>query len=119
MPKSDIYDQHRQAFKNVSAYVIVKDGKRVASIAFKFPADGVGRLWAYVHFFAVPMVRGQAKGYGYDKASAAVENAVRMINAPDHVDNNFVPFIANLSRINGASWDSVLRDAGFDVFGAV
>ena len=44
----NIYEQHEAAFGNVSAFVIAKDGKRVATIAFKFPRDGAGRLVAYV-----------------------------------------------------------------------
>lgn len=44
-----IYDQHRAAFSNVSAYVITLDGEKVATIAIKFPRDGAGRLYAYVH----------------------------------------------------------------------
>lgn len=74
---SDIYDQHRAAFANVSAYVILRGGERVATIAFKFPRDGAGRLYAYVHWIGVPMVRGFAAGGGYDKRSAAVADAAQ------------------------------------------
>lgn len=52
---TDIYKQHDTAFARVSGYVIAKDGERVATIAFKFPADGAGRLWAYVHWHTKPM----------------------------------------------------------------
>lgn len=55
---TDIYDLHSKAFARVSAYVVLdKSGERVATVAFKFPADGAGRLYAYVHWIGVPMVR--------------------------------------------------------------
>lgn len=37
---TNIYDQHKAAFANVSAYTIMKGGERVATIAFKFPRGG-------------------------------------------------------------------------------
>ena len=61
---SDIYEQHKAAFSNVSAFVIVKGGERVATIAFKFPRDGAGRLFAYVHWLGEEMIRGYASGGG-------------------------------------------------------
>ena len=75
----DIYDQHDAAFARVSAFVICRDGERVATVALKFPADGAGRLHAYVHWLGLPMVRGFAGGYGYDKRSAAVIEATGKI----------------------------------------
>lgn len=59
---STVYQLHDKAFANVSAYVIAKDGERVATIAFKFPRDGAGRLYVYVHWFGLQMVRGWAGG---------------------------------------------------------
>lgn len=44
----NIYEKHRAAFSRVSPYVIVRDGKQVGTIAFKFPKDGAdigGRSW--------------------------------------------------------------------------
>lgn len=79
---SNIYDQHNSAFRQVQAYVILKGSERVATIAFKFPHDGAGRLYAYVHWLGAPMVRGYANGYGYDKRSAAVESAVQVMLNP-------------------------------------
>ena len=73
----DIYDQHKAAFPSVSAYVVLHNGERVATIAFKHPRDGSGRLYAYVHWLGVEMVRGFAGGYGYDKHSAACADAAQ------------------------------------------
>lgn len=74
--RNDIYAMHEKAFPNVSAYVVMLGDERVATIAFKFPKDGASRLWAYVHWTGIPMVRGYSTGYGYDKKTAAIESAV-------------------------------------------
>lgn len=123
---NDIYDKHRAAFRNVSAYVILKNGERVATIAFKFPKDGASRLWAYVHWLGVPMVRGYAGGYGYDKMTAACASAARRIPALDvdsitHVERrkDQEAFITALEQDGGHNWDTTLRNAGFDVLQAV
>lgn len=120
---SDIYDQHSAAFARVSAYVILKDGERVATIAFKFPADGAGRLYAYVHWFGTEMVRGFAGGGGYDKRSAAVADAIskwdsRSTRAPSS-DVAIAAFRGALNRDDGNYWDRRLEDSGFTVLQAV
>jgi hypothetical protein len=133
---TDIYEQHEKAFARVSAFVILRNGERVATIAFKFPADGAGRLYAYVHWLGVPMVRGGASGYGYDKRSAACFNALAKANLPaaikakaaeckiaatdgrpwhDHVD----AFNAAILTDDGQYWDRRLEKAGFTVLQAV
>lgn len=124
----DIYEQHSAAFRNVSAYVVLKNGERVATIAFKFPADGAGRLYAYVHWLGITMVRGFAGGYGYDKRSAAVADATRKAikahanDAPAPADYNAfarASFFRLLSEDGGLEWHSVLERAGFAVIQAV
>lgn len=123
---TDIYKQHESAFARVSAYVVLLDGLRVANIAFKYPQDGAGRLYAYVHWLGLEMVRGQASGYGYDKRSAACASAVAKITEPDAEKHTWErdkaareKFVAALAQDNGATWESQLRDAGFTVFQAV
>lgn len=111
-----IYVQHQAAFKHVSAFVITHNGERVATIAFKFPRDGAGRLYVYVHWLGTPMVRGWAGGYGYDKMSAACEHAMRRKNAWGDIDPAFHSALAN---DGGSTWDTRLRNAGFDVLQAV
>lgn len=120
---SDIYDQHKAAFSNVAAYVVMRDGERVATIAIKFPKDGAGRLYAYVHWLGVPMVRGQASGFGYDKRSAAVAAATKKIAKADQRDGwneeHQDTFIEALSQDDGRDWERRLEAAGFNVFQAV
>jgi len=132
---TNIYDQHRTAFANVSAFVVLDNkGERTASVAFKFPRDGAGRLYCYVHVFGLEMVRGFAGGYGYDKRSAAFKDAcgrIKVDTAPAageakwaHEAHAEKLATASLWRslvkdVGGRDWDRVLVDAGFRVLGAV
>jgi len=140
----DIYDQHRAAFANVSAYVIMRNGEKIATIAVKYPRDGAGRLWAYVHYFGTQMTRGYAGGYGYDKTTAAIADAARRIKpidnsalaadmkaeGNDHAASDVLAgdaaanadlerFRAALERGGGHNWDASLRHAGCTVLQAV
>ena len=130
---ADIYDQHQAAFSRVSAYVVLRGSERVATIAFKYPADGAGRLFAYVHWLGVEMVRGYAAGGGYDKHSAAsysaakkpkirrrlAADALRVEGIAVEPEGDQAAFWAALSIDDGHNWDSRLRDAGFTVLQAV
>ena len=120
---TDIYEQHDKAFAKVSAFVILKDGERVATVAIKFPTDGAGRLWAYTHFLGAPMTRHHADGYGYDKrspaviggfAKAAFERAEPMERLAKLRD-----FRAALGSDDGEYWDRKLEKAGYQVLQAV
>lgn len=118
---SDIYEQHRNAFTNVSAAVVLHNGESVATIAFKFPRDGAGRLYVYIHWFGHPMVRGYASGFGYDKKSAACANAARKIK-DDIAERDPGPraaFLDAMWKDDGHSWDWHLEAAGFTVIRAV
>lgn len=121
-----IYNQHAAAFSNVAAYVVLHDGQRVATVAFKYPRDGAGRLYAYVHWLGTPMVRGFAGGGGYDKNTAACAAAVRKMAAPAPTLDNppgllavFGAFTAAMSADNGLRWNEQLRRVGFVVVQAV
>ena len=120
---SDIYEQHRAAFRNVAAYVVMRDGERVATVAFKYPQDGAGRLYAYVHWIGSPMVRGCASGGGYDKATAACSAAVANRGLRNYADHDgplsAIKFVQALDADRGPTWDSALREAGFIVWQAV
>lgn len=126
----DIYDQHKAAFANVSAYVSLSDHssfpkapERFATIAFKFPKDGAGRLYAYVHVFGQPMVRGFAASGGYDKHSAAVANAISKITERGDCDGtdaaSLESFCRALATAGGSYWDRKLAAVGFTVLQAV
>ena len=119
-----IYKQHETAFRDVSAFVITYAGERVATVAIKYPRDGAGRLYSYVHWLGVPMVRGFAGGGGYDKRSAACASAARKL--PDHLPEGYdaaadvyAAFLATMRADGGLDWNTALTGAGFNVFQAV
>lgn len=119
-----IYDQHRAAFNQVSAYVVMHGADRVATVAIKYPRDGAGRLYAYVHWLGVPMVRGFAGGGGYDKRTAACASAARKL--PDNLPegyaerwDEYAAFLAAMRADGGLDWNTALTGAGFNVFQAV
>ncbi len=125
---ADIYEQHDKAFRDVSAFVFLKDGRKVATIALKFPKDGAGRLWAYVHWLGLPMVRGYAGGGGYDKRSAAIASAISHLTKaqrgeqplplPEELRNR-AAFVEALEQDVGRGWNQCLELAGFAVLQAV
>lgn len=125
----DIYEQHRAAFARVEAFVVLDGDKLVARVAFKFPADGAGRLYAYVHWLGAEMVRGSASGGGYDKRTAACASAACKVPAdwrPQYARDTiqgevdrFKAFRDAMARDAGQHWDGALRDAGFTVVQAV
>lgn len=124
---TDIYDQHKAAFANVSAYVVVGtnakgEPDRKATIAFKYPRDGAGRLYCYLHVFGGPMVRGHAGGGGYDKHSASASVAARKLNPKDYYAEcaaDVEAIRAALLPDDGHRWDSRIEKAGYQVFQAV
>ena len=109
-----IYDQHRAAFANVAAYVIVKDGRRVATVAFKRGA----RCTVFVHWIGRTMVRAFAGGSGYDRDSAACSSASEKLETGGDADAR--AFKDALYRgDSGTGWDVELERAGFQVWNAV
>lgn len=116
---SDIYAQHDAAFKAVSAYLVLRDGKPVAKVAFKFGTA----VTAYVHWFGIEMAKGRAVGGGYDRQSAAVADAARKI--PDDITGRAgdgdirAAFTDNASKDDGKTWVRSLEDTGFSVVQAV
>ena len=122
-----IYQQFDAAFKQVQSYVILKDGVHVANINFKFPRDGAGRLFCYLHVRGLEMVRDYAGGYGYAKKDAAVSHAIKKVKPFEKVESayyeainlNLVSLKEALKNDSGASFINKLIDAGFTVLQAV
>lgn len=119
---ADIYELHKKAFANVSAYVVLRGERPVARIAFKFGAS----VTAYVHWLGVEMARGRAGGGGYDRQSAAVADAARKIPEAPFVTQadaeergNRDAFLKAARADGGQHWDNALRNAGFTVLVAV
>ena len=123
--KNSVYDKHSKAFQQVAAYVIVKDGKQVGTIAYKFPKDGAGRLSCFLHFHGYNMVTGFAVGYGYDKKSAALESAAshKSLSVKDEYNGlsaiDEYPVIPELQNIGGSDAQAVLSKSGYSLYQAV
>lgn len=124
--RPDIYGQHDQAFRDVSAYVVANSatGERIATIAFKYARSGL-RTTVYLHVLGAPMVRAYASGGGYDKESAAMLAAVRKL-APKPASEVTAPtteaYIKTFQRVvkdEGSGWNRELKDAGLNVMQAV
>ena len=78
---SDIYDTHAAAFRGVSAFAILKEGKEVARITCKSGHGARGMtVRAFVWFIGSPMVEGRAHGGGYDIKAGAVSAASRKMS---------------------------------------
>lgn len=121
---SDIYTQHDAAFRAVSAFVILRDGERVATVAIKHATA----VTAYVHLVGVEMVKGVARGGGYDRASAAAATAIGKIPVPsaDHDDARYQTLNAlrmmlrlAATGMDAGSWTRELERQGFRVLQAV
>lgn len=118
---TSIYDQHDAAFSGVSAYVITRDNEAVGKIAFKYPRDGMGRLYAYVHFYGHEMVRGFASGCGYDKRAAAIEDAMKKLKKQKDLNNDAMCLWSHLQDCGsrGKDFRREVNEAGYDIFQAV
>jgi hypothetical protein len=116
--RTNIYDLYHKSFLHSAGYVIVKDGQKVATVAFKFPADGAGRIYCYFHVSGATMVRSYAGGYGYNKQSAACESAVAAITAviPPEYQAHIDAFKAALDSRPGYEWERRIREAGYEVW---
>jgi len=109
------YEKHSKAFAVVSAGALVVNGVQIGTLAFKFPKDGAGRLTCFLHIHGSPMVVGSAGGWGYDKKSAALESACKILD-----EDVFIQFPALKSlNCDGDSFDRALAKAGINYYSAV
>ena len=118
-----IYREFDSAFSHVAAYVVSRDGFKLATVAIKRAKSGL-RTVAYVHWIGTPMCKGIANGGGYDKESASVASAARKIGFSDVATDErsgdmFRAFKAAAELDGGKRWDDAVRDAGFTVWQAV
>ena len=121
--KPKVYDQFDSAFARVSTRAILWNGKHVANITVKWGGSCV----AFVHWIGSEMQRGQAKGGGYDRESAAVEKAIDKIRAaplgeyenPFDRDLESWQRFTNFDDIDGKHWHNHLRDQGFTVLNVI
>jgi len=134
MNKTDntaVYNWSARAFRGVRAWVIVEkySGKHIANVSMKYPQDGSGRLYVYLHIIGLDMVRGSAAGGGYDKGSAAMEKATEAVKAPAFelleneryctIDRHRRTIADTMAKNGGWAWQDRIEAAGYAVFQAV
>lgn len=116
---ANVYEQHDSAFRNISAFAVLKGGEHVANITLKHG----GAVTAFVHWIGVEMRRGRAGGGGYDRATSAIEGAASKMPLgldaetgcradPRHDYNDFR---RALVHDDGAGWSRHLERAGFTI----
>jgi len=112
---ADIYDQFDASFRYISAHAILKDGKHVANITLKHGSA----VTAYVHYLGLEMTKGRAGGGGYDRSTAAVQNAAAKTkggDAPKSIQLNGNEFIGALIEApGGMGWAAALITAGYTI----
>lgn len=114
---TDIYAQFDAATKGLSAYVLLKDGKPVGRVIFKPSASNMS-VACYLQIWGLPMVKGTAKGFGYDKRSASFRNAVCKLAklsiadaAPDAHEDAGAIVDADKATPDGYDWKTILDAA--------
>lgn len=71
-----VYDKQAKHFSKVSAYVIIdNEGNQKGTMQVKYPNDGMGKLFLYLHLYGSTMVQVSVSGCGFDKLSVAVQKA--------------------------------------------
>ena len=125
---NDIWQKHDKHFAQVKACAILdSEGKHILNVSWKYPNDGAGRLYCYVHIIGLAPSQGMAGGYGYDKTSAALQSAFEKYKPyepfyngepeSDIVRKNetIAHFKAMFKNIGGQDWHNVFRDNGYQV----
>lgn len=123
---TDVYDQHAHSFVNIAAWVILKDGERVATFATKYGRGGSSgvTLTAYLHVIGLPMVRfREGPGGGYAMKDAAfrrvAEKAYKQVQTHETADANRVAASFKDYPDAGEHWDGWLRSRGYQVEAAL
>ena len=99
------YDKFDKHFAQTSAWVIVnKQGEQVGKMGAKYPKDGMGKLYLYLHLYGSEMVQVNVSGYGFDKLSAAIQKAgdsyVKMNIGNDKLSIQDLDFLQALCNVN-------------------
>jgi len=114
-----IHEDFAKSFRTASAYAVLQGGNYVGRIVFKCPKDGAGRMTCFAQVWGAPMAKGSVEGFGYDKATAAAEKAVKALANADSRDPD-VPAHINawqqaMTANSGSRWKSRLEAVGYAV----
>lgn len=97
---TSVYDKHSKHFAQVSAYVIIdNECNQKGTLAVKYPKDGMGKLYLYLHLHGSQMVQVSVGGCGFDKFSVAVQKAAEAYTQGLTFKNNR-DFIEALKLVN-------------------
>lgn len=108
------YAAFDRAFSNISAYVILHSGAAVGRVAFKHGAS----VQCFAQVWGCTMERGKAGGGGYDRATAAAEQAFARMGDKDasaHAQPHLYAMQEAMVGPDGARWTRRLEDAGYTV----
>jgi hypothetical protein len=121
------YAKFDTAFQNVSAYHLSLNGEAFGRVVLRHG----NAITCYFHVWGLPMVDARATGWGYDKASAAVDGAIeqfaRLIAEEEkdasttgaHVISEFGEIfrriIQSAAQPEGRDWTFRLSQAGLTV----
>lgn len=108
-----IYEQRDKHFESVQAYVLLNDKmQQIGVVQFKRTA---ATTYAYIHHYGYRMLRGTARGFGYDTRGAAL-NAV--CQDPNYTTDS--PLYEMLQQVTyDGQWQDVLRQHNITVYQAV
>ena len=111
------YDAFDKATRHFEAYAILLNGKAVGRVVIKYGNAAT----AFVQVWGAEMVIGRATGYGYDKATAAVEAAATKLRKFSPYEEAGRKAIACFDRAfadkgaGGARWPSRLEAEGLTI----
>lgn len=75
------HNQYDKATSRLAVFVLAdKEKEIIGNILASYPKDGAGNLTVFIRILGLPLVRGKAGGYGYDKLGAAMYEAGLALN---------------------------------------
>ena len=95
-----VYDKQAKHFSKVSADVIIdNEGNQKGTMQVKYPNEGMGKLFLYLHLYGSTMVQVSVSGCGFDKLSVAIQKAAEAYTK-DLTFKKDRDFIEALKQIN-------------------
>lgn len=108
------YSAFDRTFSNVSAYLITRGGDQVGRVAFKHGTS----VQCFAQIWGSDMQRGKATGGGYDRSTAAAEDAFSRIGEGDarpEAQQHVNAIKQAMAGPDGKRWTSRIEAAGYTV----
>lgn len=115
MPKQNwesVRADYERVTRDLTVYSVSKDGEPIARIVVKYGGRSSPHgltVRAFVHVLGLPMVRGMARGGGYDMKTAAIADAMKHLTYNRRSDS-YESAIADTCQAFRA-----LSDGGYDI----